>query len=194
MWSKPGTQSDSNHKWLARQLLHLGCGAGAFFLKDFPMVLVACGVVVGVLIIFAVILWRGGLGLLREGEGYVSGAVYYAIGLLIAMLLFSPEDVFVGWLILSAGDSASTIVGRNWPLWRWPGARRSVGGSLGFFVASLAVLCVGLAWWHGTFGVVPYARIILVSAVCAAAEVWTPKIDDNLYLPVLAALVYALSG
>lgn len=180
---------------LLRQGLHLACGAGAVCLKFWPVWAVSSVLLFGMALSVGVFHLRGRHGLLRPEEGYLSGALWYALGVLGAVLLLPSEAALVGWLVLAAGDSAATVVGSHMPLWRFAGRKRSLGGMLGFFGLSLGVLTLGLFWWHeGAVAAVPFARLLGVCAVCAAAETLVTRLNDNLYLPLLAGSLYVFYG
>lgn len=194
-WPQVRATAPDGHHILARQGVHLLCGAGAFFLRDWPLWMVLGAVVLGGLASAGLYARYGRYSLLRDGEGFLSGAVWYAIGLTLMLLLFRdyPQAAFVGWLILSVGDSASTLAGTALPLYRYPGTNRSLGGTLGFIAAATLAVGFGLWWWDGAFAAVPWARIAIVAAICAAAEVIVPpRLNDNLYLPILGAGLFLL--
>lgn len=189
---------------LLRQLVHLLSGAGAFLLYYWPKWAVLGLLGAGVLLVAATHLY-GSKGrqwnpLYREGESlWRNGAIRYAIGVGLAVLLFAPRDAFVGWLVFAAGDSTSTVVGRRWPLRRilsgtaGRGAK-SVGGFLGFVVVAALVAWMGDWWWSGGTSAGAAVRVLGVAAVCGAAELLVPRVDDNFYLAVLGALLSALTN
>jgi dolichol kinase len=109
------------------------------------------------------------------------GAFWYVVGTLLAALLLSnTNEIAAAILTLSLGDSAATIFGVRacHPL---PYNRcKTVEGSLAFFVFSLAV-CLFVGW----IGVV-------LAALTAVLEGLPSPIDDNLAIPVAAALFFII--
>ena len=109
------------------------------------------------------------------------GAFWYVVGTLLAALLLSnANEIAAAILTLALGDSAATIFGVRacHPL---PHNRcKTVEGSLAFFVFSLPV-CLFVGW----IGVV-------LAALTAVVEGLPWPIDDNLTIPVAAALFFLI--
>lgn len=180
-----------------RQCLHALSGLGAFLLFYLPGAAVV-GLLAGGALFAALV------GSVRRGRDrqsaptalhrpresvWWSGATTYALGVMAAIVLFPAEGAFVGWITLAAGDSASMLAGTRWPVRRL-GSTRSLGGLVAFAVAAAAAVAGGLAWWHGGLSAGHAAAAVAVGAVCAVAETFVPRVDDNLFLPSLAAIVY----
>ena len=109
------------------------------------------------------------------------GAFWYVVGtLLLALSLGSADEIAAGIVALAAGDSAATIFGicGRYPL---PyNQRKTVEGSVAFFVFSLpAYLFVG---WIG----------IALAALATAAESLNTPMDDNLLIPIMAILFFTI--
>ena len=109
------------------------------------------------------------------------GAFWYVVGtLLAALFLGNPDEIAAAILTLAAGDSAATIFGvrGRHPL---PYNRcKTIEGSIAFFVFSLtAFLFVG---WMG----------VALAALTAVVESLPLPVDDNLTIPVAAALFFII--
>ncbi len=109
------------------------------------------------------------------------GAFWYVVGtLLAALFLGNPDEIAAVILTLAAGDSAATIFGvrGRHPL---PYNRcKTIEGSIAFFVFSLtAFLFVG---WMG----------VALAALTAVVESLPTPVDDNLTIPVAAALFFII--
>ena len=107
------------------------------------------------------------------------GAFWYVVGaLLLALSLGSADEIAAAIVALAAGDSAATIfgvLGRN-PLPHNP--RKTVEGSVAFFVFTLpACLFVG---WIG----------VELAALTAVVESLDTPVDDNLLIPITAILFF----
>jgi dolichol kinase len=98
----------------------------------------------------------------------------------VAILLSNAHEIDAAIVALAAGDSAATIFGilGTHPL---PyNRRKTMEGSLAFFIFSLtAFLFVG---WMG----------IALAAITAIVESLATPVDDNLLIPVAAILFFIL--
>jgi dolichol kinase len=105
------------------------------------------------------------------------GAFWYVVGvLLVSILLTNAHEIAAAIVALAAGDSAATIFGTlgTHPL---PyNLRKTMEGSLAFFVFSLpSCLFVG---WIG----------IVLAAIAAIVESLDTPVDDNLLIPVASII------
>jgi dolichol kinase len=109
------------------------------------------------------------------------GAFWYVVGtLLAALFLGNSNEIAAAILTLALGDSAATIFGVRacHPL---PYNRcKTVEGSLAFFVFSLPV-CLFVGWIG-----------VALAALTAVVEGISSQIDDNLAVPVAAALFFLI--
>jgi dolichol kinase len=109
------------------------------------------------------------------------GAFWYVVGtLLAALFLGTSNEIAAAILTLALGDSAATIVGvracHPLPYNRY----KTVEGSLAFFVFSLPV-CLFVGWIG-----------VALAAFTAVVEGLSSPIDDNLAVPVAAALFFLI--
>jgi dolichol kinase len=111
------------------------------------------------------------------------GAFWFVFGtLLLALSLSHSNEIAAGILILALGDSAATIFGirGNYPL---PYNRcKTIEGSVAFFIFSLT--SCPLVGWMG------FPLAFLTSVV----ESLPVPFDDNLLIPIAAALFFTLYG
>ena len=109
------------------------------------------------------------------------GAFWYVVGtLLAALFLGTSNEIAAAILTLALGDSAATVFGVRacHPL---PYNRcKTVEGSLAFFVFSLPV-CLFVGWVG-----------VALAALTAIVEGLTLPVDDNLAVPVVAALFFLI--
>jgi len=109
----------------------------------------------------------------REEE-YGKGAIYFLAGCFLSIALFENTYSIPGILVLSFGDAFSSLVGLRHGK---RGERKTMEGSLVFFLISLSVLLSFFSPW----------KAFLVSVVVTVAEyLLTP---DNLFLPSLTAFL-----
>ncbi|MGI8908444.1 MAG: hypothetical protein ACR2IE_18370 [Candidatus Sumerlaeaceae bacterium] len=179
-----------------RQLLHLGSGAGAFLLFYWSRLTVAGLIASGVTIVLTTYWYVSKRQLVnpmyRPGESvWNNGAIRYAIGVALAVAVFPPHYAFIGWIILAAGDSASTIAGGVLPIRRLRNSH-SVGGLIGFVLASFCATLPAWWWWNTGLSAGAPIRLGLVCVLCGLTELLVSKVDDNYYLPTLGAGLSAL--
>jgi dolichol kinase len=109
------------------------------------------------------------------------GAFWYVVGaLLLALSLGSIDEIAAAIVALAAGDAAATIFGVRGRHKLPHNPRKTVEGSVAFFVFTLpACLFVG---WIG----------IEMAAMAAIAESLDTPVDDNILIPVAAILFFAI--
>ncbi len=131
--------------------------------------------------------------------GYSAGKLYYAFGIMMLLLLFR-ERLHVAaavWAVLAVGDSVSNLAGRRWPWVPLPYNReKSLGGSLGFFLAAAVGSWTLLVWnlpqSDGISSLTLAAFCLFGSLVCALAESLPNLVDDNLVIVVVGAGIFPL--
>jgi len=121
-----------------------------------------------------------------ERPGALAGygaLTYNAAVLAILTLLSSQPQILASIAILGIGDAASTIIGRRSKRKLPYNARKTLGGTLAFFIfsAPIAFLFAG-------------APALLVAAAAALAESAESKIDDNLTIAVVCIILFRLVG
>ena len=177
-----------------RQIVHLALGicaiAGVIAFGAQAVANVAAAVLVCGLALVHAKLARVHLGffenflerLERPGSVPGYGALTYFAGMLaILTLLPSQQEILASLCILGIGDSASTLIGirskRKLPYSR----RKTVRGTLGFFLSSapFALYFAGL----------PGA---LVAAIAALAESLEARVDDNLIIAIVCVVAFRL--
>ena len=193
------TQARAAHSEDARQLVHIAVGGFALLLRYlhwYQSVLIA-GAAVGFNMWILRAVTRGRLH--RPAEAHTSvaaGLVFYPTSILLLLLLIPsrPDIVAAAWGIMAAGDGVATLVGRRAPGPRIPWNRaKSVLGTAAFVVAGGAA-GVFLAWWCRPAVIPPpypwfaLAGPLAAAVVAAAIETVPIKLDDNLSVPLSAAL------
>jgi dolichol kinase len=109
------------------------------------------------------------------------GAFWYVVGaLLLALFLGSADEIAAAIVALAAGDSAATIFGirGRHPLLHNP--RKTVEGSVAFFVFTLPA-CIFVGWMG-----------VALAAIAAAVESLDAPVDDNLLIPMAAILFFTV--
>ena len=117
----------------------------------------------------------------------VNSATWYGTALFALSLLQTPLAAGLGLTVLGFADPAAASVGRRWGRVRFPNGR-SLEGSLTFVaVGGLAALAAALL----VFGQPLAFAALLAGVACVAgalAELVSGRVDDNLLIPLIAAL------
>jgi dolichol kinase len=120
----------------------------------------------------------------REGvrfPGY--GAFWYVVGTLILVLLIQDaSEIAAAIVVLAAGDSAATIFGLNGVHPLPYNERKTVEGSIAFFIFSIP--CCLFVGWTG----------LLLAVWAAVAESLLLPFDDNLAIPVASIIFFLIAG
>jgi dolichol kinase len=121
-----------------------------------------------------------------ERPGVLSGygaMTFTAAVLCILTLLSQQGQILASLAILGIGDAASTIVGRRSKKKLPHNARKTIGGTLAFFLCSVlpAIYFAGFP-------------ALIVCAAAALAESAESKIDDNLIIAVVCVVGFRLAG
>lgn len=197
----PASGSKLTARELARKVVHMGVGLIAFavvLLGPFYSALLALAAVLMNIFILPRVggkrLWRA-----DEGErGASIGIVAYPAAVLVLILLFwNRLEVATGvWAILAFGDGMASIIGMTvgGPRLPW-NEKKTWSGSLGYVLFG-TVGATTLLWWTLEQGGVPYHSLAFLVAVAAGTSIFAAliesqpiELDDNISVPLLAALV-----
>jgi uncharacterized protein (TIGR00297 family) len=185
-----------------RQIVHITMGAWALVLRwtTWPQAAALAGF--ALLFNWLVLPHVGGRSLYRDvdrARGYPIGILLYPFVVLLLILIFRNrlDIVAAVWGVLAAGDGSATLVGRRLALRRLPwNAEKSVAGTTAFVV--FGTLAGGLlGWWvSGRFGAqspLAYwlAAGFIAAAAAALAETMPVRLDDNISVAAIAALVFS---
>jgi uncharacterized protein (TIGR00297 family) len=190
---------------LVRKVIHIGCVGFAFLLRDMTPGEAALMAAAAFLFNWQVLPRIGGKSLWRGADrerGYPWGILLYPLAVLGLILWFwhSLPLAAAAWGILAVGDGMASLVGQTLggPRLPWNPAK-GWAGSLAFVVFGALAAAVLLAWtarlpldphaWHAgrTLGVA-----IGLALVCALVESAPTTLDDNLTVPLAAALALPL--
>jgi phytol kinase len=172
-----------------RRLTHVvGAGAAA----TFPLYLQLRDVLLlaGLFTAFLTYTWiRGSLNSIHAVERPSVGALLFPLGLGIAALVACghPCAFAFGALVLAFADPAAATVG-SWvtsPGWRAIGGKKSVSGSLSFFMVSAALATILVAASGGWDPL----KVLAVAAILTMIEGCLGYGLDNLLLPLAAAVL-----
>lgn len=125
--------------------------------------------------------------LLREGEtSHLTGATYVLIAALIAFLAFQRDIAVIALSFLAVGDGVASIVGRH--AGKTKVLRKTLEGDLACFVSCLVT---GFVASHLGLSAC-WPTIIVGSASATIAEAMPLPINDNLTMPLFAAIAMTL--
>ncbi len=114
-------------------------------------------------------------------EEKMTNASHIGITFFLVLLIF-PKNISVpACMLLSVADSASGIVGRLWGKHTWF-KNYTYAGSLAFIIA-------GLLLYYFAFPYIIFWKAALVVAMCALFEGLLSHLDDNVVIPIAAAMM-----
>ena len=115
----------------------------------------------------------------RKKEYPLSGAMYWALGAFLALILFSQNPAFAAIAVLAVADASSTMIGKYKGKHKIPfNRKKSWEGSIVFFFTAALTLQF----------FVSADLAILIAAVTAAIET-LPRINDNVTIPLAVGLL-----
>jgi len=118
-------------------------------------------------------------------QGILSGASWVMIGSAITIYIFNENSAIIGLLVLSIADSAAAIVGIKFGKTQL--FSKSLEGSTAFFItATIIVFSLSSA--------AAYVNFIAVIAATVVELFSTPRINDNLLIPMVLALILTIGG
>ena len=118
-------------------------------------------------------------------QGILSGASWVIIGAAVTIFIFNENTAIIGLLVLSIADSAAAIVGIKFGKTQL--FSKSLEGSATFFItATIIVFSLSSA--------AAYVNFIAVIAATVVELFSTPRINDNLLIPMVLALILTIGG
>ncbi len=118
-------------------------------------------------------------------EGILSGASWVIIGSAITIFLFNEKSAIIGLLVLSIADSAAAIIGIKFGETKL--FLKSLEGSSAFFITA-AIIVFSLS--PATF----YINLLAVLTATVGELFSTPRLNDNLLIPMVTALILSVGG
>jgi uncharacterized protein (TIGR00297 family) len=176
-----------------RKSLHIAFGLGAFALKSVPWPVAAGVCVVAVAGNWLVLHRIVGRSVARHERGFDAGIVLYPAMVLVLILLFRNEMHYaaIGWALLAFGDGVATLAGKAMRIGPLPWNRdKSWGGFLACFAAG-AMAALAVAYW------MDYREplvVILAALAAAIVESLPLGVDDNVTVPLAAAVTLIIAG
>jgi len=118
----------------------------------------------------------------KESQGF-TGASYILSTNFLVVLMFDKPVAICAIAFIALGDSAAAMVGRRWGKHKY--GRKSVEGSLGFFVTAAAVA----VFFHYVYGdSLPLVVGVSGAFIATLVEGMSIRSDDNLTVPIVSGL------
>lgn len=115
-----------------------------------------------------------------EHANHLTGATYLLLGMLLVVYLFPKVIAVIAMLFILVGDPTACLIGMAFGKIRLSRSK-TLEGTLAFIAASLLV-----TWWIPGVAL----PIKLIGAVLAGGlELVTGRLDDNLVIPTISALI-----
>ena len=119
-----------------------------------------------------------------EHQG-LTGASWVFIGTSITMLLFNETAALIAILVLGLSDSASALIGIKYGATRL--YNKSLEGSLAFLITTYLIIYL--------LSSSSFIFLLVGTTTATAIELFcTPKLNDNILIPVTTALILTLGG
>lgn len=118
-------------------------------------------------------------GLFRTKEAdRLGGHVFFTIGSIIAISVFSKEIASAAVLMTTFGDASAAIFGKAFGRTWIPGLKnRAIEGCAAEFMADIIIGWVFLPGW---------IAILVMAGTATVVETLTNKLDDNLLIPLFS--------
>ncbi len=113
-----------------------------------------------------------------EIRGFIIGPISLTVGILICLLFFKQNVYIPAILIVCISDSLSGLVGKRFGRVKLPVYRRTLEGSLAFFVSAFLILYFFL----------PVYEALIAAVLPTLIELFSPYDLDNLLVPAGTAL------
>lgn len=195
---RPATEPPGSGAEAARKLIHVVvslCAAAVVWLVPHPggatVAAAAAAIALGVEVLRRAVPGFGrafhrSLGrMLRRQEAWtLTGATHLALGFTLAAALFPGWPAVTGILVAGLADPVAALVGRALGRHRYRGGK-SLEGSTAFLAVAWLVV-----WSVSGAGLATAGAIALALTLAEAARL---PVNDNLYLPPLAAALVAVA-
>jgi farnesol kinase len=121
---------------------------------------------------------------------YSQGAVLYFLVLLVLILIFPLPIVAVTWAILACGDGAATLVGKHFKAKELSWNRhKTYAGSLAFVIFGFLGAYILIQWSFGLSHLMAVSICLKTVLVAALVESLPLRLNDNVSVAVVSALV-----
>lgn len=124
------------------------------------------------------------------GDVRGNGATWTLVTMALLIFLFPVPVAVAAFSLFMIGDAAAALVGRRWGRTTWGDGPRTVEGTAAFVGAGLAtVALLQAALPAAGYGAPSWGVAAGAVAAAAGAEAFPRPLNDNLRVPLVAALV-----
>ena len=174
---------------LSRKLVHF---MGGLLVLAFPWIFDSRWTVIGLVLVFAFLIWgTEKVGLLKSIHGVArktEGGLFYplAVALLFIVAYDNPPFYLASALALIVSDAAAALLGTRYgtKTYSVEEDRRSLEGSISFFVITLLVVHLPLLLMTDTDRGVTVILAVLISLIVTLLEGVSLRGSDNLIVPM----------
>ena len=186
---------------LLRQGVHICAGFLALMLRWVDPLQLSWLAAAGLFFNALVLPRLSGLGLWRQEEersGRAPGVVLYPLTVWLLLVVFArrPEVAAAGWGLLAFGDGAASLIGVAWGRRRLPwNPAKSWAGLTAYWLLGGGAVAVLVEWVApgGYDARFVWVISLAVALVAALLESMPTRLDDNLAVPLIGALLMACS-
>ncbi|RLG14684.1 MAG: CTP--2,3-di-O-geranylgeranyl-sn-glycero-1-phosphate cytidyltransferase [Candidatus Nanohalarchaeota archaeon] len=126
----------------------------------------------------------------RRERKALGGHVFFVIGAILVISVFSKEVAIISILMTVFGDAAAAIFGRAYGKHYISGLKnKAIEGVFAEFVADMFVGIIYLWLFVGTISPVWWFILIAMATVATIVETISRRLDDNLLIPVFSGIV-----
>jgi dolichol kinase len=124
--------------------------------------------------------------ILKKKPGKILGTTYFLVGSFIVIAVFSNGVAIAVLLFNTFGDAVSAIIGTKYGKIKFFGGKKSLEGSLAFFVVSLIV---GLILCNSPRVDLVLYQVAIGAITATLIEALPIPVDDNLTIPIISGTV-----
>jgi len=118
-------------------------------------------------------------------KNILTGASWVVIGAALTTFIFNENTAIIGLLVLSVSDSIAAIIGIKFGKTKL--LSKSLEGSTAFFLSAAFIIV--------TMSSAPFYLNIIAVLMATIVELFsTPRINDNLLIPMVVAFILTLGG
>ena len=124
----------------------------------------------------------------------INSATWYTTSLLILALFFDLQSINCALLVLAISDPSAALIGRKYGKIKLINGRTLEGSSTFFLTASICIIAIFMAYNPEKHFIELIIPSLLTALLPTIAELTSRRIDDNLTIPLIAAIGMALSS
>ncbi|HEX7069633.1 MAG TPA: phosphatidate cytidylyltransferase [Rhodothermales bacterium] len=127
---------------------------------------------------------RGEERAVRPDAVVINGATWVLVTAAILTVIFPMRIAVASFVMFMVADAAAALFGRRFGTHRWPNSPRTLEGSMAFAITGVIIMLLfrDIVFWTG----------VVTAIVAAGAEVVRRPLNDNIRVPVVAALTLFL--